>query len=404
MLKVTIIVKQYIPEEEKSWEEIFTNVWEGPFEISTRTDYKKEYSSDLIIIDFSKWGLEYKDFFNSIAKEIEGKSFLIIAAHKDVDLAIDALKFGAIGFLLKPIKRAELLSSLARLNTTKSKTEDQPFEYKGKVITLSSYKGGTGLSTITVNLAYTLSTIYNKKTLIIDAAAYSNHISLLLNVIPRNNVADICQQGKNLDSEFFKNAVKVASNNLGIIGGLSSKGELNEINIPTLRFMTETAKSIYDYILIDTAPRVLDEMNLHFLRHSDYLLIFTTLDILSIKDCNFYAENLKEIGIPEDRIKLIINRVDSFKGDIDPDMLQKKIRKDIFHTIVNDYDLCFRSIIEARPFIGIAPSSKLSKSIISLVEKITKLNEPIDKTSDVEEQKSKKSLFHWLSSISKANK
>src|SRR3989338_7260439 len=120
MLEVTIVTQE---NSEKYWKETFSDVWEGPVEISIQTDSKtigepasiKE--TDLVILEFSGNHENSHNTLNAIAPNLVGKHFLIVSDTKDADIAIEGIKLGAVGFLVKPFKRSELISSLDRLNT-----------------------------------------------------------------------------------------------------------------------------------------------------------------------------------------------------------------------------------------------------------------------------------------------
>ena len=396
MLKVVILVKEATAEDQQSWEQTFSDVWEGPVEITFQDTYSRSEAADLIVIDFTKWTSGTKEFLASLSSELSGKNFIIFSGEKDLELAVDAIKLGCISFLFKPLKRVDLLSTLGRLTSLIGKkdtsTSDTSQTKSAKIITISSYKGGTGVTTAAVNLAYALSNNFQKKTLIIDACAYANHVSLLLNTIPKCNLIDLCKQGKNLDVDYFNHAVANVNKTLGIIGGLIQKVDSSEANFAILKHINHVASSLYDYIIIDTAARVVDEITMFFIKHADMILLLTTLDILSVKDMQFYMQALVELGIPENKLKPVINRVDLYKGNVETETFQKQINRPIFHTIPNDWETCVNASVEARPLQVIAPNSKIASSYKLLAEKIINM----DSNLPVVEIEAKKGLLSWL--------
>ena len=97
MLKVTIVTQE---NSEKYWKETFSDVWEGPVEISIQTDSKtigepasiKE--TDLVILEFSGNHENSHNTLNAIAPNLVGKHFLIVSDTKDADIAIEGIKLG----------------------------------------------------------------------------------------------------------------------------------------------------------------------------------------------------------------------------------------------------------------------------------------------------------------------
>jgi pilus assembly protein CpaE len=370
MLKVLIITQQ---NDSNYWQETFSNVWEGPVEISLQKEYKQE-KVDLVIFDFSNSTSNALDLLSSLASNLVGKHFLIVSDKKDADLAIEAIRIGAIGFLVKPFRRFDLIASLDRLHT--SPGGQIPSRRKGHIISLLSYKGGTGVSTATVNLGYALASAFGKKTLIIDAAGFSNHVTILFNVIPKCTLADICKQGAKLDEQYLTAAVTNIGKDLSIIGGLMKTTDFNEINIPSLEKMLELATDIYDFVLVDTSTHLLDEMTMFFIQKSQDLLLLTTFDLLAIRDNRFYIQTLKELGVSEHKIKPIINRQDWYIGSLEPELIQKQLNLNIYYSLPNDWELCVEAANYGRPITAVSPNSPLANAYKILASKFAKSDLP----------------------------
>ena len=406
MLKVTVITQET---SDKYWKDTFSDVWEGPVEISLKTESKvigepnliKE--TDLIILEFSSNHENAHNILSAVAPSLVGKHFLIVSDIKDADIAIEGIKLGAIGFLVKPFKRSELISSLDRLHTTPR--SNAVTRRTAKIIAFTSYKGGTGVSTAAVNLSYSLANIYEKKTLLIDGAGFSNHVTVLLNVIPKCTLADICRQGTNLDEEYLTNAVNTLGKNLSVIGGLMKTSDLNDINTQSLEHILDIASEVYDYIVIDTSTHLLDEMTMLFIQKASDVLLLTTFDLLAIRDNRFFINTLKEIGVPEYKIKPVINRQDWYIGSLEPELIQKQINYPIFHSLPNDWELCVESANYGRPILEVSPNSALATSFNILASRFTKSDVPqgqnVESTKEkdlvLEDKKGKKKgLLNWF--------
>lgn len=398
MLKVIVLTQS---EDKKFWQDTFLNVWEGPIDITLqKSDIPVKKAADLIVVDFS--GQNGLDLLSSLSGTLIGRYFLMVSDKKDADLAIEGIKLGAIGFLVKPFKRFDIISSLDRLNS--APPTQGGVKRKGRVITLTSYKGGTGVSTATANFGYVLAEVCQKKTLIIDAAGFSNHITVLLNSIPKCTIADICKQGTALDEGYLTNAVSTVGKNLSVMGGLLKTTDYNELNSESLERLMEIATETYDFILIDTSTHVLDDLTMFFINKASDLLLLTTFDLLTIRDNRFYIETLKELGVSEIKIKPVINRQDWYIGSLEPELIQKQLNHTIFHSLPNDWQLCVEAANYGRPVIEVSPDSKLSTSFKILASKFTKgeiseqIQAQISKEVELAESKKekKKGLLNWF--------
>jgi len=397
MLKILVITQT---NDSKYWQDTISNVWDGQLDIILQSNFevKNKKDTDLIILDFTGSNINALDVLGEISPNLVGKHFLIVSDKKDADLAIEGIKLGAIGFLVKPFKRFELISALDKMHT--SSGGHLPTKRKGKIITIASYKGGTGVSTVVANLSYIVSHVYQKKTLIIDAAGFSNHISVLLNTIPKCTLTDICKQGKALDEEYLNNAVTKIGNNLGIVGGLIKTSDFSDINREGLEHFIDLATETYDFVIVDTPSHVLDEISMFFAQKANDLLVMTTFDLLTIKDNRFYIQTLKEFGVSEHKIKPVINRQDWYIGSLEPELVQKQLNHNIFHSLPNDWNLCVEAANYGRPITEVSPNSQLATSFKILGGKIAKSDMPEQSDQTVKEsaapKEKKKSLLNWF--------
>ena len=69
MLKIAVITQQ---NDLKFWQETFSNVWEGPVDISLQNNYQGKDNADLVIFDFSLWDVNALDVLNDISPVIYG--------------------------------------------------------------------------------------------------------------------------------------------------------------------------------------------------------------------------------------------------------------------------------------------------------------------------------------------
>ena len=395
MLKVTVITQE---NDSQFWTQTFEDVWEGPVKINLQKNIDIKQDTDLIILDFSGANGGGCDILNAVASSLVGKHFLLVSDVKDADVAIEGIRLGAIGFLVKPFKRHELLSSLDRLHSAPSTNIN--VRSSAKLIALTSYKGGTGVSTTAVNLAYSLSHVHEKKTLLIDAAGFSNHVSVLLNLIPKCTIADLSRQGDSLDENYLSNAVNVVGKNLYVISGLMKTSDVNDVNPQSIEKLLAVASDVYDFIIVDVSTHLLDEVSMLFLQRASDILLLTTFEILAIRDNRFFINTLKEIGILEHKIKPVINRQDWYIGSLEPDLIQKQINHSIFHSLPNDWELCVEASNYGRPTFEVSPNAPLPTAYNILASKFTKSDIPVKTTesndaTNQEEKKKKKGIL-WF--------
>jgi chromosome partitioning protein len=245
-----------------------------------------------------------------------------------------------------------------------------------RIITVSSFKGGTAKTSLSLNVGAVLAKKYKKKVLLIDFDAQAN-LTAGLGFDPdqHDSLAPVLQGKKPIESVLLATHIK----NLFLIPA-DTWLERIEVTGPlaTDRYSHEKLKSVlqnlnYDYVIIDTPPSLCWLTESAFIA-SDYCLVAATPEFYSIKglqrlslfvDTIGKRHALKVLGVAlsfwnergknNDAFIKIIN--ESFPDKV----LTYKIRKDISVS---------EASILGKPVIETAPKSRASADFLELTKEI----------------------------------
>lgn len=152
----------------------------------------------------------------------------------------------------------------------------------GKIISVSSVKGGVGKTTTVLNLAG-IYYLLKKKVLIMDMDLFSGGISALLDL---KNKKDIFMLVDSISNNRFTNLsdyVTHYNNNIDVLASPKDPRQALKIESRYLPMILELAKKDYDIILIDT-NHILDANNLVLLDNSYMSLFLITNDLVDLKN------------------------------------------------------------------------------------------------------------------------
>ena len=152
----------------------------------------------------------------------------------------------------------------------------------GRVISVSSVKGGVGKTTLTLNLAGIYCT-YGKRVLIIDMDLYSGGIAASLNV---KNTKDIFTLIDSMSDNRFtelRKYITTYNNNIDVLACPKDPRMAMKIDSKFVPLVLDLAKREYDVVLVDTS-HILSEVNLAVLDNSYMSLFIVTNDLVDLKN------------------------------------------------------------------------------------------------------------------------
>ena len=162
----------------------------------------------------------------------------------------------------------------------------------GKIICVSSVKGGVGKTTLTINLAGIYS-IIKKKVLIIDLDLFSGGIAACLDL---KNKKDIFMMIDSLSNNRFTSTtdyVESYNNNIDVIAAPRDPRQALKVDPKYLNVILEMVKKEYDIILVDT-NHILDEVNLITMDYAYMSLFVITNDLVDLKNMKSIVSIFKD--------------------------------------------------------------------------------------------------------------
>lgn len=174
---------------------------------------------------------------------------------------------------------------------------------KGKIITVTSAKGGVGKTIFLLNLAGIFSRM-KQKVLIVDCDLVGGAVALDLNLNPIKNIFHISDDIFNNRYQNYTDYLTSYQDNIDIVASCKDPKQALKIDMNYIMMFLKQVKNEYDIILIDTTHGFTKE-NINILDKSDIILYMMTNDIMDIKNTKSYMEVMNDIEM--DHIKIILN-------------------------------------------------------------------------------------------------
>ncbi len=253
---------------------------------------------------------------------------------------------------------------------------------KGKIVAITSVKGGTGKTTTVLNIAGVLAH-EKKKILIIDGDLYNGGIAISLDIEFEKDLYLLINDMATSHFDYLETYVKPYNDYIDILPAPKDPRNASKIESKYLHVLLSKASMRYDVILIDL-NHVMDSNNLTFLDEADLIYYVITNDLVDIKGIRTMLSIYSDMDV--DKYRIILNEAkDKLKQVIPKSDVKNIIKDDINYIIpssfylsnINNYVLNGNIILANK---GIRRKHKKTLAVFeSIVEEILDLGEENDK-------------------------
>lgn len=330
------------------------------------------------VIDFDK----NEDLAAKAATSLQGLSqgrsaSIALSEQAHPELILRAMRAGCSEYLEKPLRSAQLLDSIARQSARWLASEDHRGARRGKVLAFSGVRGGAGATTLAVHLGTFLARIYGKKTLIVNQHRRLGHVALFLGLdAPSYSFCEVVRNIERLDNDLLASFVAHHSSGADVLSSPASFDDRDQENLAALERAIQFLTGVYEYVLLDCASGLGDEV-LSTIACCDELYLIATQEVPALRDLSRYVERVLAYDIPSHRLKVVINRYSSDRG-VTIEQIEKTIGRPVAILVPNNSSELIRSVDMGTP---IAPERKsefvtqIKKWTTGLVPAVTSANE-----------------------------
>jgi pilus assembly protein CpaE len=325
---------------------------------------------DLIICDVMMPDIIGYEVVRSLRREPEFAQtpILMLTAQSGLQDKLKSFEAGADDHLTKPFEPAELAARVSVLlrraqMAQAAKTAGPSAAREAQMIAVHSLRGGTGCSSLAVNLSIGLRSLWQGETILLDLTMMAGQVALMLNASLKRTWADIARfTPVELDEEAVNSIITRHESGLDFIAAPTLPSEADTITSQTLEAALRLIKRRYEYVVADL-PHDFHEMTLQALDISDLILLVASPDMASIRATAAALDTYQKLSYPVERIKLVLNATFPRLG-LQHEKIAAALGLPISIIIPHTQDLFVEAINTGKPVI----SNKPREPIASLLE------------------------------------
>ena len=288
---------------------------------------------------------------------------------QDPRLIIEAMQAGAREFLPHPVSAGSVGLALGRYLETKERVRSDR-KARGRVYSVTSGKGGSGATSVAINLAATLANVPDTRIAVIDMNGPVGDAAAYLDAKPEFSVMDALASAPKLD-RLLLDTFMCKVGNLSLLAGATGYASSAPPPAPSaLTRLLRVVSSTYTHTFVDLPPSLDQELVKVTLEASEAVLVVITPELPAIWRTHRLMTFLSETGC-SDRIRLILNRDDS-RDEINAKEISRALSQPVYWRLPNSYVTAIQAINKGKPLVEINHSG-LAASYRRLASDLTGL-------------------------------
>jgi pilus assembly protein CpaE len=344
---------------------------------------------DVIIMDINMPDMDGIQATTEVKRKLPYIQVVILSVQSDPSYMRRAMLSGARDFLTKPpmidelteaIKRAGAMAHEERKKASSGypsnqsdsgmHTTIQQSAPKGRIIGVYSPKGGSGRTTIAVNIAIALRE-GNHRIALIDGSLQFGDVAVLLNEQGKNTILDLAPRVKELDPDIVQEVMlthKASGIDVLAAPDRPDFNILGKVSGEAFQELLDYLRRLYEYIIVDTST-TLDQIWAATMDAASIVILVVTQDIPSIKHTSAFLKMAESEGIKRDKFLVVMNKFDK-KVNIAAERVGEILHVPVATTIPFDDKFVSNAINSGKPFMIDKKVEIVSRGIQTLADQV----------------------------------
>jgi pilus assembly protein CpaE len=200
---------------------------------------------------------------------------------------------------------------------------------------------------------------------VVDLDLQFNDVGLALSCDPDRTIFDLATSGGTLDVDKLEAYLVTRPSGLRVLMAPMRPDQATAVTTDFLRELYPVLRTAFDFIVVDTPPGFTPEV-IATIDAATAICMVGMLDALSLKNTRLGLETLALMGVPSDKVKIVLNRADTNVG-ISMDDVVNVLGRAPDTRVPSSRDIV-RTVNRGEPAVSAAKRSDAAKSFRALAE------------------------------------
>ncbi|HJT88388.1 MAG TPA: response regulator [Bryobacteraceae bacterium] len=243
---------------------------------------QREYQA--VLLDLNLPDSSGFDTFARVRQQSADRAVIVLTAHEDEALALQAVRSGADEYLIKSDIRDRFLAQRIRYAVERNRLRRQSPEKPvraGRILSLIGSKGGAGTTTVVLNLAAALAKM-GKSVVALELASQYGSFAAHLNHVPAWDAATLLKTSAEvMTRDALESCLTPLEGGFRALFGPQRFEDYRAVSPEHARALLRTAAMVADFTLVDV-PSTFGPATLEIVQHSGFTAVVVERDWLGL--------------------------------------------------------------------------------------------------------------------------
>ncbi|NDE89681.1 MAG: response regulator [Alphaproteobacteria bacterium] len=296
---------------------------------------------------------------------------IFLGKQNDISLYRQFIQLGAVDYLVKPLSEESLLHAIA--NSAKPKKQNEALHkeaHSSAIIPVIGTRGGVGVTTLCVNLAWILSQQLNQNVCLIDLDMQFGTSALALDKGPGRGMRAALEHPERLDSLLIASSMVQHNDKFSILCAEDTLDTALQFNGDATLGLLKPIRGDFDMMLVDMSRHHLSQQKALF-QEAQAVVLVVDLTLASLRDARRIKAHLKTIR-SDLSVIIVANHVgESPYATLDQATFEKNLENTIDIVLPEDIKTAKQAANLGKPFVLVAPSAPIVKAMVMLAHKLS---------------------------------
>ena len=230
---------------------------------------------------------------------------------------------------------------------------------------------GDHLSDVSVpaQTALEIGNLVDRDCALVDLDLQFGDVALNFDSEPQFTIFDIAESSSHVDKAVLASTMTKLSCKVALLSRPEQIEQHESVTPEVIHRVLEQLTAVYENVVVDV-PGQFDARTIAALGQADLIIVVCQLSVPSIRNTKRCLDTFTRMGVPDERVEVVVNRSDARSGRLTEHDLEEAVRKTVFASVPNDYHFVARSIDIGRPIAALDPNSPVRTAIRQMARKI----------------------------------